>query len=65
MHCNYENRQTDWHDSLPKYKTFAGMPGLAQLPGAGIQLTNSGDEILGMLDDKNIIATDRIINARL
>ena len=40
------------------------MPGLAQIPGAGIQLTNTGEEILGMLDDRNMIATNKIINAQ-
>ena len=63
-HGNYENRQIDWHDPLPKYKTFSRMPGLAQIPGAGIQLTNTGEEILGMLDDRNMIATNKIINAQ-
>ena len=43
FHVNYENRQMDWHDPLPKYKTFPS--GVAEGPGYGITMNNRGEEI--------------------
>merc|ERR1712141_533219 len=40
-HINYENRQYDWFDELPKYKTF--MPG-GKMPSKG-RCDNQGNDI--------------------
>ena len=41
-HVNYENRQMDSHDPLPKFKTF---PWTAGVEGSGIMMNNHGKEI--------------------
>ena len=63
FHLNYENRLTDWYDPLPKYKTFPEVPGLVEGPDIGILMTNAGEEILSLLDSKNLIDTRKVLNA--
>ena len=63
FHVNYENRLTDWHDPLPKYKTFPLIPGLTEGPEIGILMTNAGEAIHQLLDSKNLINTRTILNA--
>lgn len=41
-HCNYENRLTNFYDSIPKYKTFPAWRGGE---GAGVEMTNDGKVI--------------------
>ena len=44
-HVNYENRQTDWHDKLRKYKTFPAIQGLAEGEEFGKLLNDNGEDI--------------------